>query len=315
VKFNIQNFDLNLLAIFDALMVERNVSKAAARVFLSQSAMSHALNRLRGLLDDPILVRTEKGMRPTPRALDMEVPIREALTRIQQTLYEPAVFDPLTSDETFTLYGPEYYECVFLPILAKRLVKIAPNVKIITEILSTEVPESELSSGEVDFSVGVESGLQISKRLHCQSWCNDRLTCLVRKENKNVGDRISLEEFTQIPHVYHSTLGTPFKFTFLDEWLQENNLSRKFAFTIPGYMAAGMTIAETDYLMTLPLRLAQKLVQIMKLRIVMPPESFPEYRLNLIWHPLYEMDPARVWFRDQLLDLANQVRENCIYQS
>jgi len=310
VKFNIQNFDLNLLAIFDALMVERNVSKAAERVFLSQSAMSHALNRLRGLLDDPILVRTEKGMRPTPRALDMEVPIREALTRIQHTLYEPAVFDPLTSDETFTLYGPEYYECVFLPILAKRLVKIAPNVKIITEILSTEVPESELSSGEVDFSVGVESGLQISKRLHCQSWFNDRLTCLVRKENKKVGDRISLKEFTQISHIYHSTLGTPFKFTFLDEWLQENNLSRKFAFTIPGYMAAGMTIAETDYLMTLPLRLAQKLVQIMKLRIVTPPEDFPEYRLNLIWHPLYEMDPARVWFRDQLLDLANQVRES-----
>jgi len=245
----------------------------------------------------------------------MEVPIRKALTKIQHTLFEPAVFDPLTSDKTFTIYCTDYFEWVFLPILAKRLVQIAPNVKIITEILTTEVPESELSSGEVDFIVGVENGVQVSKRLHCQSWFNDRLTCLVRKENQKVGDRISLEKFTQISHVYNSTLGTPFKFTFLDEWLQRNNLSRKFAFTVSGYMPAAMIIAETDYLMTFPLRLAQKLVQIMNLRIVMPPEDFPEYRLNLIWHPIYKMDPARVWFRDQLLDLANQVRENCICQS
>lgn len=307
MKFNIQDFDLNLLAIFDALMIERNVSKAAEKVFLSQSAMSHALNRLRKLLDDPILLRTEKGMRPTPRALAMEVPIREALTKIQHTLYEPEVFDPLTSDETFTIYGPEYFECVFLPILAKQLVKVAPNVKIITEILTTEVPESELSSGGVDFIVGVESGGKISKRLQCQPWFIDRLTCLVRKENKKVGDRISLEKFTQISHVYHSTLGTPFKFTFLDEWLQKNNMSRKSVFTIPGYMSAAMTVAETDYLLTLPLRLAQKLVQIMKLRIVMPPEDFPEYRLNLIWHPLYGNDPAHVWFRSQLLDIIYQL--------
>ncbi len=309
MKFNIQNFDLNLLAIFDALMVERNVSKAAEKVFLSQSAMSHALNRLRGLLDDPILVRTEKGMRPTPRALSMEVPIREALTKIQHNLYAPEPFDAFTSRRTFVVYSTEYFEWLFLPLLAGRLEKLAPHVRVLTSILTQHIPENELTNGEADFVVGVGNTIDVPKRLHIHPWFKDSITCIVRRQNPVVGDSISLKQFIQIPQVFYSTLGTPFRSTFLDQWLKKNRLSRQFAVTTSSYLPAAMIITETDYLMTLPLRLAQQLVKTMELRMVAPPEDFPEYKLNLIWHPLYEKSPAQMWFRHQLLDIVNQLSQ------
>ena len=307
MKFNIQNFDLNLLAIFDALMVERNVSKAAEKVFLSQSAMSHALNRLRGLLDDPILVRTEKGMRPTPRALSMEVPIRDALTKIQHNLYAPEPFKAFTSQQTFVIYSTEFFECVFLPLLSARLEKMAPNIRVVTEILTQYIPESGMTNGEIDFVIGVEDGIVVPRRLNIQPWFQDSLTCIVRRQNPVVGASVSLEQFTKIPQILHSTLGTPFRFTFLDQWLEKNKISRKVAVTTTGFLSATMTIAETNYLMTLPLRVAQKLVDAMDLRIVNPPPDFPEYKLSLISHPLYGKDPAHMWFRNQLLDIVNQL--------
>ena len=307
MKLNIQNIDLNLLAIFDALMVERNVSKAAERVYLSQSAMSHALNRLRALLDDPILVRTEKGMRPTLRALSMEVPIREALTKIQHNLYAPEPFDPSTSHKTFVIYSTEFFECAFLPLLTARLEKMAPNIRIVAEILTQYIPEAGMTNGEIDFVIGVEDGIAVPKRLNIQPWFQDSLTCIVRSQNPIPGDNISLKQFTQTPQIIHSTLGTPFKFSLLDQWLEKKKLSRQVAVTTSGFLSAAMIVAETNYLMTLPLRLAQKLVDAMDLRIVKPPADFPKYKLSLIWHPLYGNDPAHVWFRDQLLDIVNQL--------
>ena len=307
MKINIQNFDLNLLAIFDALMVERNVSRAAEKVNLSQSAMSHALNRLRRFLDDPILVRTEKGMAPTPRALTMEVPVREALTKIQNNLYTPEPFDAFTGKRTFVIYSTEFFECVILPVLAARLEKLAPRIRIVTEILTHQIPESGLTNGEIDFVIGIEDGISIPKRLNSLPWFQDSLTCIVRRQNPYVGDTISMESFSRTPQIIHSTLGTPFKYNFLDQWLETKQLSRPGMVTTSGFLSAAMIVAQTDYLMTLPSRLATMLVAAMDLRIVTPPIEFPDYKLSLIWHPLYEKDPAQVWFRSQLLDIAHQL--------
>ncbi len=163
MSINLRNFDLNLLVCFDALMSERNVSKAAEKVFLSQSGMSHALNRLRALLDDPILMRTEQGMMPTPRALEMEMPVREMLNRINRTLYTQKPFDPITTDRRFVLYCTEYFECVVLPKLMAHLEKVAPHCSIVAEILTYELPESKLTSGDVDFIIGVEGLMDIPK--------------------------------------------------------------------------------------------------------------------------------------------------------
>ncbi len=307
MNINLRDFDLNLLVFFDVLISERNVSKAAEKLFLSQSAMSHALNRLRAVLDDPILIRTEQGMMPTTRALEMELPIREMLNRIQRTLYSQKPFDPASSDRKFVIYGTEYFECVVLPKLMAHLERVAPHCSVIAEILTYELPESKLISGDADFIVGVEGLMDIPSNLLNRTWIQDSLVCLVRRENKKIGDRISLKQFAETYHIFLSILGTPFKFTFLDQWLTKQNIGRKCSVTTAAFLPAALTLVETDYVMTLPRRLALKLTEIMALRLVELPKNFPKFQLNLIRHPLYAKDPALIWFNQQLLDMENQL--------
>ena len=307
MSINLRNFDLNLLVCFDALMSERNVSKAAEKVFLSQSGMSHALSRLRTLLDDPILMRTEQGMMPTPRALEMEVPVREMLNRINRTLYTQKTFDPLTSDRKFVLYCTEYFECLVMPKLMARLEEVAPHCSIVAEILTHELPESKLTSGEVDFVIGVEGLMDIPKNLKSRSWIQDSLVCVVRKENKKIGQFVSLEQLTETPHILISILGSPFRFGILDNWLEKHNVLRKYSVSTAAFLPAALILAETDYIMTLTRRMATKLSEIMPLRLVELPNNPPDFQLNLIWHPLYEKDSAHIWFKEQLLSLENSL--------
>ena len=309
MSINLRNFDLNLLVCFDALMSELNVSKAAEKVFLSQSGMSHALNRLRVLLDDPILMRTEHGMTPTPRAIEMEVPVREMLNRINRTLYTQKPFDPLTSDRTFVLYCTEYFECLVMPELMAHLEKVAPHCNIVAEILTHELPESKLTSGDVDFVIGVEGLMDIPKTLMSRNWIQDSLVCLVRKKNKKIGQAISLKQFAETPHILLSILGSPFKFAFLDKWLKKQNVQRKYSVTTAAFLPAALILAETDYIMSLPRRMAAKLAEIMALRLVELPNNPPNFQLNLIWHPLYEKDSAHIWFKEQLLSLENSLNK------
>jgi DNA-binding transcriptional LysR family regulator len=304
MKTDISNIDLNLLGIFDVLMIHRNVTKAAESVQLSQSAMSHALNRLRVLLDDPVLVKTESGMTPSPRAMALELPIREILTDIRHHLYAPAHFNPQRDERTFVVYSTEYFECVYLPMLIAKFEKQAPMVRVKLGILTQDFPEKEMINGDVNFVVGVENISEIPNRMNCQPWVSDTLTCLVRKQNPAIGNRIGLKEYTEANHIYHTMLGTPFSYLPLDRWFQEHGVQRKLVVTTTGYLSAAMIVSETDYVLTLPYRLARKLVTNMNLRIVDPPEEFLDYKLNLIWHPLYEKDPGCLWFRSQLLELV-----------
>ena len=130
--------------------------------------------------------------------------------------------------------------------------------------------------------IGIEGIHEAVKRLKCCPWLHDKLTCVVRKSNTKFGDCMSVKDFIDAQHIYHSTLGTPFTKVFLDNWLSQNNIQRHIAVNIPGYLSAVMITEITNYILTLPLRLAQKLVKTMDLRIIEPPESFPDYKLNLI---------------------------------
>jgi len=229
------------------------------------------------------------------------------LNRINRTLYTQKPFDPMTTDRRFVLYCTEYFECVVMPKLMAHLEKVAPHCSIIAEILTHELPESKITSGDVDFVIGVENLMDIPKNMASRNWIKDSLVCLVREENKKIGNRISLKQFAETPHILLSILGSPFKFAFLDEWLKKQNIQRKYKVTTAAFLPAALILAETDYIMTLPRRMAAKLVEIMALRLVELPNTPPNFQLNLIWHPLYEKDPAHIWFKEQLLSLENSL--------
>jgi len=269
--------------------------------------MSHALNRLRIYLDDPILMLTEQGMMPTSRAIEMEVPVREMLNRITRTLYTQKPFSPTTTNKKFVIHCTEYFECVVMPKLMAHMERVAPHCSIVAEILTYELPMSKLISGDVDFVISVEGLLDIPKNMASRTWIQDSLVCVVREKNKKIGESISLEQFTETPHILLSILGSPFKFTFLDKWLKKQNIKRKYSVTTAAFLPAALILAETDNILTLPRRMATKLAEIMALRLVELPNNPPNFQLNLIWHPLYEKDPAHIWFKMQLLNLENQL--------
>ncbi|MCF8067492.1 MAG: LysR family transcriptional regulator [Desulfobacterales bacterium] len=306
MKINLENFDLNLLVAFDALMLERNVSKAADRVYLTQSAMSHALKRLRILLDDPVLVRSEKGMMPTPRAKAMEIPVREVLTETQNILYAPEPFNFSTSQRIFNIYPPEFFEVVCLPLLVRRLQYQAPKIQLAINVMTEKNPVKLLASGKIDVAIGIKGITQTDKRVRVLDWIENPLVCLVSSDNSIVGDRISLEQFQKVRHIYHSMAGTPFTQTFLDIWLKKNGIKRKIAASIAGFFGAVFSIIGTDFVMTVPLQMARVLVKQLPVRIVTAPDNFPRYSLTLVWHPLYDKDPANIWIRDQLLRLVKE---------
>jgi len=205
------------------------------------------------------------------------------------------------------IYSTGYFECLILPKLMARLERIAPGISVVSEMLMTELPEEALTRGEVSFAVGLDDFFDVPKRLRSQPFIRDELVCMARKDHPRIGDFLSREEFCSARHLYHSTLGTPFTYSLVDRWLEENQLQRKFAVTAVGFMTATLILEETDYIMTLPRRLATKFVEKMDLKIVQPPDNFPEFQLNLIWHPLFENEPSQIWMQQQLVELAEAI--------
>ncbi len=314
-KINLRNFDLNLLVIFDALMTERNVTRAAEKVFLSQPAMSHALNRLRTLLDDKILVKTEKGLMPTPRALAMELPVRESINQIQQSLFFPQPFDPTKSKRRFSILSVEHFEWVILPDLLQTLEKSAPQVSIDVEILGDKIPEEELSSGHTHFAVGIEELYDVPKRLRSQPLIEGSFVVIARKDNRKVSDRVSPKQLAELEQIYYPELvnqindSSSATISMVFQWFHDNDIKPKFAHRAVTYFPAAKIVAMTDYIMILPRRIATILVASLDLKAIELPEDFTKFNLNLIWHPLYEKAPAHIWLRGQLLELGQKLAE------
>ena len=305
-SFNLRQLDLNLLVVFDVLMQEHNVSRAAARIFLSQPAMSNALNRLRRMLDDPVLVRTSRGMEPTPRARSLEGPIRAFLDQLQWQLTPPAPFDPASTREHFVIATTDYSENVVLPHLSRLFWQQAPNAVLETRTLGHELPEQALERRQVQLILGVEDYIETPSRLKSHSWIGDRLVCLANADNTRFAkDRITLKQFLSARHVYPSPLGI--KTNIVETWLEKQGRSRRIAVSARSYLAAAQIVRKTDYVLSLPERVARTLAKLFELKILQPPRGFPAFRINLIWHPLYENEPAMQWLLAQVKAVEGRI--------
>lgn len=292
---NISNFDMNLLRAFDALMRERNVSRAAQRMSLTQPAMSNALNRLRNLLEDPVLVRTSQGMQPTPKAISLEKPIRTALVSIEQSLAPEPDFDPLSSHQVFHIATTDYVELLLLPRLIKHLDIVAPNVRLEIHSLGPDVPETQLEEGVYDFAVGRFP--EVPNRLLSEFWCSETLVCLVRRDHPDLESEISVEQFLEIGQIWVS--GGQ-RTGLVDQWLKENNLTRNVVLTTPNFLMAPNIVAQSDMLVATPLTIARQYVDILNLKILPLPMELAAFDLHTIWHPFYAGTSAHKWFREQI---------------
>ena len=296
---NVADLDLNLLRVFDAVLRDGSVTAAAARLGLSQPAMSNALARLRRLLGDPLFMRTPGGMRPTPFAQQLAAPVQQALDLIRASLSQQAGFEPRTSDRIFRLQLTDVGEIAFLPPLLERLQRDAPRVRIETQHLPQDEVSDALASGEVDLAVGFLPELSqgvVQKRLF-----RDRYVCLVRADHPLIGSRLTLAQFLAATHVLVSSRGSAHE--IVEQTLRNQGVVRRIALRVPHFTVVPMILARTDHMVIVPEGLVRAITRFGRFKALKPPVEIPALDVKVHWHERFDRDPGVVWLRGVLLDL------------
>ena len=296
---NIYNFDLNLLRVLDALLRERNVSRAAQRLSLSQPAVSNALGRLRELLDDPLLVRVGRAMQPTPRALSLETPIRDALQQIEHTLNAGDCFDPATSRQRFVIAVTDYVELICMPPLMAHLAQVAPGIQLAIEHLTPSLPAEALDNGELDLVLG--RFLEVPARFHRRHWADETLQVALRKDHPLVSGTLDLRAFLRQRHLWvhgGQTRG------MVDQWLEDHDLSREVVYTTPNYLQAAHIVASSDLAAVLPTQLARYFAELLPLQLFELPFEPGTFQLDIVSIAQRERDAALQWMIEQIVTIA-----------
>jgi DNA-binding transcriptional LysR family regulator len=293
---NISNFDLNLLRVFDMLLREQNVSRAAERLALTQPTVSNALARLRDVLGDPLLVRVGRRMCPTPRALALEGPIRAALQQIEQTLATSDIFDPQRSHRQMRVALTDYVEQLCMPSLLASLQTQAPHLRIDVVHLTASLPVEALDRGELDMVLGRFD--HVPARFTCQRWRSETLRVAMRQGHPQSSAGLDLDSFLQLRHVWVNGGQTR---GMVDQWMAEQNLARQIVYTTPNYLQAAHLVAATDLCAVLPTQLAQQFARLLPLDLHELPFALPPFELDLVHLTHRQHDPALAWLASQIL--------------
>jgi LysR family nod box-dependent transcriptional activator len=302
----LNRFDLNLLIALDALLREKNVTRAAERVFVTQPAMSAALQKLRGYFNDPLLVRVGRDMQLTPKGLSLVEPVHEVLLRVQATLATQPTFDPGTAQRSFTLVVASSALPLLVPQLLDRIVRDAPGIQCRVDTLNPTTL-SRLEYGDIDLCITIDDPQFFGLR-HWPEWLRSaalrsvRWACIADRGNAQVDAELTAERYRALPHAtaYSATgVGTA---------------------ATPAGPAAGLDVrASTELLLALPFmvlgtplvasvpeRLAHYFAARLPLKVVPDPQRHGEELEVALWHKRREPDPAHAWFRQLVIDLGRE---------
>jgi len=299
---DLRDIDLNLLVIFNQLLMDRRVSTSADKLGLSQPAVSNALKRLRALLKDELFVRTSRGMEPTPYALHLIEPIGYALSTLQNALNQRDSFDPASSERTFTLGLTDIGEIYFMPTLMTMLSREAPRIKISTLRHNTGHLSDDMAAGNVDIAIGLLPSLTtgfFQRRLFKQ-----RYVCMFRQGHPKARNPISLAQYKSLPHVGVTSDNTGH--SEVDAWLTRKGIARDIHLHVPHFVAVGHILQSSDLIATVPERFAQKCAGPFQLETSPLPFKLPEIAINLFWHAKYNREPANVWLRQRIIELFSE---------
>jgi len=301
---NLGRLDLNLLVTFDALLTERSVTRAAARVGLGQSAMSHNLARLRTLFGDELLTRGPDGMRPTPRALALIDPVRVALSQIQSLVSRDDAFDPRTAERVFRIGLPDSVEVLLVPSLLAHLCEAAPGVRL--RLHSTDRLQllDELDADRLDLGIGIGRFIEGQTHHKRRLLSTDTYLCMFNAARVGVSPPISLDDYVRLPHVLTSL--RPGERGVVDEALEKLGLHRMVALTTPRFMAVPFLVARAPVVTTMHARLARFFAGELGLSLSQPPVELPEVPVSLLWHASYDHDTAHLWLRQTIVRLAQE---------
>ena len=283
--------DLNLLVVFDALMRERSVTRAGRRLGLSQSAMSHALSRLRHLLKDELFARTPKGMLPASRAEQLAPAVRAAVDNLQRSL-EPPQFDPKTATETFRLAVDNYVSFVLVGPLAARVSKHAPGVTLDVRPSGTLDVFDLMDQRELDLAICTFAE-ERGKRFSHQLLMEDHFVTVLRTSHPAARKReLSLEAFARLPHLDISSVSHNTE--FIDEALAKRNLKRHITLRAP-FLSTVRILLQSDMISVFPRRIATEMARYRPLTLRPLPHPSPMIEWSMIWPRWLDKQPSHVW--------------------
>jgi DNA-binding transcriptional LysR family regulator len=298
---NLKSVDLNLLVSFDALVSERNVSRAAEKIGVTQSALSHALKRLRAMFGDPLLRRGPRGMEPTERALTLREPVKAVLAEIQSIVSTRIVFDPATTRRTFKLSMSDAMNVEALPLIVRSLRKVAPNIDLLVTTSGPRDACTRVLNDEVEMAIGVFP--RIPPEITHRELYRDDLVCVADKNNPRLKrGRMDENAYLASPHVTVApNLDSGVQ---LDDIFAAMGLPRRVVVTVPHYTAAPGLVRGTDLVAHTRRRLVHVLRTSANLVVFPIPAPFrvPELLFEQIWHPRYERDAGHRWLRDLILN-------------
>jgi DNA-binding transcriptional LysR family regulator len=292
---NIHSVNLNLLVAFDALLEERSVTRAAARVGVTQPAMSNSLAQLRALFEDPLFRRQRHGLAPTPRALELGPVIRRGLSSLEAAL-QPQRFDPVKDERTFVLAASDYIEFVLMPPLLNALARSAPGISLEVRPWGLHSVPEGLAQNEFQLMLGFYDELPLHHRQ--QILMEDDYVCLVRRDHPRVGRKLTLERYLELGHVLVSQRSdSPGS---VDRALARKGQKRRVVTRVSHFLMVPMLIARTDLVAALSRRVAEPFAKPLGLRLLEPPVSLPRGRLGMVWHEQLELDPAHRFLRETI---------------
>ncbi len=313
---NISKIDLNLLIYLDVLLREKNVTRAASQLNITQPAMSNGLKRLRTLFNDPILVRTSDGMVPTERARALAPSIRKILLELEEALQGEEEFNELNSQRVFRIMASDYAASTLIPTLLKLLNKVAPNITI--DIMTpSDVTFHDVEAGKIDMAINRFD--ELPQSFHQKTIWRDSFSCLLSADNPVVS-KFNLNSYLASKHVWVSKTGFGVgvgmdpkdvqKLGWVDEALAKLGKKRDIKVFTRNYHVAMQLALEDSLIATLPTRAAELHKNDANFTIIKPPFDIPDIELKMIWSPLLHHDASHIWFRQLVIAAAKKSQEN-----
>jgi len=297
---HLRNVDLNLLRTIQPLLEERHVSRAARRSFLSQPAMSRALNRLRETFGDPLLVRSNGVYERTPRGERVLREI-EGIMRRLQVIVSDEEFSPAQSQERFRVAMTDHGSTILLPPLIQRLRKEAPQSELVISAAESQTYD-EVAAGRTDLQVCAEAPPPV---LENEVLFSADFVCLFGRRQPMRNRRLTLKEYLQLPHALVLT-GEGHQ-VMVDRPLAELGVKRHIALRIPFFIPTIFAIAHTDLVLTVPRTLARAVAAKARLRVIEPPREIKPFTYFMSWHPRLTNEAAHAWLREQIRVAARTI--------
>ena len=304
-ELHLASLDLNLVVALDALLEERSVTRAAERIGVTQSAMSHALARLRVVTGDQLLVRGSGAMVATPRAEQLAPPVRRALDELGRALRSPSAFAPKTARLRVRIGTSDYNELVLLPRVVQRLEREAPGIDLRLVPFAEDAP-AVLGSGELDLVIAPLRPRDEAAGVFARKLLDETFVCVVRRGHPLADRRLTLARYAAAAHALVSPRGK--EGSFADDALVEVGLSRRVVVTVPHFLVAPHIVASSDLLLTLPARVAAALAEPLGLVVLkLPPElRMPGFTMSALWHERTQSDAAQRWVRELFAEVARE---------